>query len=118
MNFRNICIEFNNLAKKNKVSHNGIYLRAVMIYNIICREGKDLSLRQLMNKFYDYYRSTIPSPSVSRCINVLKKLGLVFKIEDERDSRQKVVKLTYQGNQLKHQFILETGLPDERKGVE
>jgi len=109
MNFKEICIEFNNLAKKNKVSNNGIYLRVVMIYDIICKENEDLTLREISRKFYDYYRSSIPSSSISRCVDVLKRLGLVFKVENDLDTRQKIVRLTWNGNQIKHKFFLETG---------
>ena len=115
MNFRETCIEFNNLSKKKKVSNNGVPLRAVMIYNIICKEKKELSLKDIEHKFYDYYRSIVPNASISRCVNVLKKLGLIFKQEDDMDTRQKIVRLTYNGNQIKHKLILQTGLSNERK---
>ena len=115
MNFRETCIEFNNLSKKKKVSNNGVPLRAVMIYNIICKEKKELSLKDIEHKFYDYYRSIVPNASISRCVNVLKKLGLIFKQENEMDTRQKIVRLTHNGNQIKHKLILQTGLSNERK---
>ena len=118
MNFRQTCIEFNNLSKKKKVSNNGVPLRAVMIYNIICKEKKELSLKDIEHKFYDYYRSIVPNASISRCVNVLKQLGLIFKQEDDMDTRQKIVRLTYNGNQIKHKLILQTGLSDERKNNE
>lgn len=115
MNFRELCVEFTNLSKRKKVSNNGVPLRAVMIYNIICKEKKELSLKDIEHKFYDYYRSIVPNASISRCVNVLKKLGLIFKQEDDIDTRQKIVKLTYNGNQIKHKLILQTGLSNERK---
>jgi hypothetical protein len=31
------------------------------------------------------------------------------------DTRQKIVRLTYNGNQIKHKLILQTGLSNERK---
>lgn len=118
MNFRQTCIEFNNLSKNKKLLNNGVPLRAVMIYNLICKEEKELTLKQIEHKFYDYYRSIVSHASISRCVNILKKLGLIFKEENYRDAREKFVKLTYNGNQIKHKLILETGLANERKGLE
>lgn len=118
MNFKQLCTEFDNLSKKKKVANNGVPLRSVMIFNIICREIHELSLSNIADKFYDYYRLSIPSSSISRCVNVLKKLGLIFKVENDMDTRLKIVKLTYDGKQLKHRCVLETGLSNERKGMQ
>ena len=103
MNFIKISSDFEILAKQQRQHKNGIHLRSLMIFYLMCKhEGETIS--SIYKKFYSTYRHDINTASMSRVSSSLVKLGLIKLYENMLDRRYKNFTFTNLGKRFKKEM--------------
>ena len=88
MNFIKISSDFEILAKQRRQHKNGIHLRSLMIFYLMCKhDGKTIAT--VYKKFYPTYQHDINTASMSRVSSSLVRLGLIKLHENIFDRRSK-----------------------------
>jgi DNA-binding MarR family transcriptional regulator len=94
------------------------------VIGIVCREGRDLTVRQLGVLLIVYHeegpqtvralaaRLTVPKPSISRALDRLSELGLAHREPDPRDARSVLLQRTRAGSNFIRELrqLLNTGM--------
>ena len=103
MNFIKISSDFEILAKQRRQHKNGIHLRSLMIFYLMCKyDGKTIAT--IYKKFYPTYQHDINTASMSRVSNSLVRLGLIKLYENMLDRRFKNFTFTPLGKRFKKEM--------------
>ena len=103
MNFIKISSDFEILAKQRRQHKNGIHLRSLMIFYLMCKyDGETIS--GIYKKFYPTYQHDINTASMSRVSNSLVRLGLIKLYENMLDRRFKNFTFTPLGKRFKKEM--------------
>ena len=103
MNFIKISSDFEILAKQKRQHKNGIHLRSLMIFYLMCKhDGKTIAT--VYKKFYPTYQHDINTASMSRVSNSLVRLGLIKLYENMLDRRFKNFTFTSLGKRFKKEM--------------
>jgi len=103
MNFIKISSDFEILARQKKQHKNGIHLRSLMIFYLMCKyDGKTIAT--IYKKFYPTYQHDINTASMSRISSSLVRLGLIKLHENIFDRRSKDFIFTPLGKRFKKEM--------------
>ena len=103
MNFIKISSDFEILAKQRRQHKNGIHLRSLMIFYLMCKhDGKTIAT--VYKKFYPTYQHDINTASMSRVSSSLVRLGLIKLHENIFDRRSKDFTFTTLGKRFKKEM--------------
>ena len=103
MDFVKIASDFEILAKQKQQHKNGIHLRSLMIFYLMCKhDGETIS--SIYKRFYPTYHHDINHASMSRVSSSLVKFGLIKLYENIADRRYKNFTFTQLGNRFKKEM--------------
>jgi hypothetical protein len=103
MNFIKISSDFEILAKQRRQHKNGIHLRSLMIFYLMCKHDGE-TIGGIYKKFYPTYQHDINTASMSRVSNSLVRLGLIKLYENMLDRRFKNFTFTPLGKRFKKEM--------------
>ena len=103
MNFIKISSDFEILAKQKRQHKNGIHLRSLMIFYLMCKYDGE-TIGSVHKKFYPTFQHDINHASMSRVSSSLVKLGLIKTYENMLDRRFKNFTFTPLGKRLKKEM--------------
>ena len=103
MNFIKISSDFEILAKQRRQHKNGIHLRSLMIFYLMCKHDCK-TIATVYKKFYPTYQHDINTASMSRVSSSLVKLGLIKTYENMLDRRFKNFTFTPLGKRFKKEM--------------
>ena len=103
MNFIKITSDFEMLAKQKRAHKNGIHLRSLMIFYLMCKYDGE-TIGSIHKKFYPTYQHDINHASMSRVSSSLVKLGLIKLHEHMLDRRFKNFTFTPLGKRFKKEM--------------
>jgi len=103
MNFIKISSDLEVLAKQKREHKNGIHLRSLMIFYLMCKhDGETIS--SIHKRFYSTYHYGIGQSSMSRISESLIKLGLIKLYTNISDRRHKNYTFTPLGQRFKKEM--------------
>ena len=103
MNFIKISSDFEILAKQRRQHKNGIHLRNLMIFYLMCKYDGE-TMGGIYKKFYPTYQHNINTASMSRVSSSLVRLGLIKLHENIFDRRSKDFTFTTLGKRFKKEM--------------
>jgi hypothetical protein len=103
MNFVKIASDFEILAKQKRPYKNGIHLRSLMIFYLMCKYDGE-TIASIYKKFYPTYQHNINTAAMSRVSTSLTRLGLIRLHENIFDRRFKNFVFTPLGKRFKKEM--------------